>query len=186
MSKLQFYQAKDVGELAWPEAVEDISLETSALKFFTDFHDTKPRVIESSVSASDVNEIMLKSHINMEFVVTGDNHFLGIVSAEDIDNRKILLKVSEGFKRDEIMITDMMIPKNELVALAFSELAKATIGDVIDMLKDSGHEHFLVIDQETNKIRGIISAREISRILHLPISIQNKSDFYKVFSATST
>ena len=77
-----------------------------------------------------------------------------------------------------------MRSKNDLSALDYNQLANATIGDVISALKNSGQQHCLVVDKESNKIRGIFSASDISRMLQLPIDIQEKSSFYKVFVAT--
>jgi CBS-domain-containing membrane protein len=78
-----------------------------------------------------------------------------------------------------------MRPKKNLSTLDYNELSRATIGDVIIALKDSGQQHCLVVDKDSNKIRGIFSASDISRKLHLSIDIQEKSSFYKVFSATT-
>lgn len=184
MSKLNFHSASTVGELAWPDEIEDISLETRALDFLTGFKVTKPLVIESSVSAVDVKRLMMKTHVKLKFVINEGEHFLGVISSADLDDQKLLQKTRAGILRDDILVTEMMRPKNELVALSFKELSRATIGDVIEVLKDSGQQHCLVIDQEFNQIRGILSASDISRMLHLSINIQDKSSFYKVFSAS--
>lgn len=183
MKKLNFYPTLTIEELAWPEEIKAISLATPALNFLTDFNIVKPLVIESSISAIDVKNIMIKAHVRLKFVVNERNHFLGVISVDDLLDQKILHKISEGFKRDEISVTDMMRPKKDLMSLDINELEGSSIGDVIDALKDSGQQHCLVVDRGTNKVRGIFSASDISRMLHLPIDIQDKSSFYKVFSA---
>jgi len=94
-------------------------------------------------------------------------------------------KVAEGGKRADIALTDLMTPKRDLKALDYEEVARVPISEVINKLKDCGEQHYLVIDHDTHKIRGIFSASDISRKLHLPIDIQDKSSFYKVFSATA-
>ena len=127
MSKLNFYAASNVGELAWPGEIQDISLETPALDFLTDFKVTKPLVIESAVSAVDIKALMIKSHVKLKFVINEDNHFISVVSAEDLDDQKILRRTSAGILRDDILVTEMMRPKNELVALAYKELARANM-----------------------------------------------------------
>ena len=184
MSKLNFYAASNVGELAWPDDIQDVSMQTPALDFLTDFKMTKPLVIESSLSAVDVKRLMIRAHVKLKFVINEDNHFMGVISSEDLDDQKLLQRASLGILRDDILVTEMMRPKNELVALSFKEVSRATIGDVIEVLKDSGQQHCLVIDQGVNQIRGIFSASDISRKLHLSIDIQDKSNFYKVFSAS--
>lgn len=184
MKKLKFHSASGIQELEWPAELHATSLETPALHFFTDFREVQPLVIESSVSAVDVRNLMRKAHVRLKIVINERNEFLGIVSADDLADSLILQKVSEGLKRLEITVADMMQPKQKLVALGYKELKDNTsIGDVIEALKDSGQQHCLVVDREPEKIRGIFSASDISRMLHLSIDIQDKSSFYKVFSA---
>ena len=183
MNKLNFHSASNIVELEWPEEIQAVSLETRALEFLTDFHRTKPLVIESSMSAIDVKNIMMKAHVRLKFVINESGQFLGVISAGDLSDRKILQKISEGFKREEILVTDLMSPKKNLIRLDFNELSRASISDVIEVLKDSGQQHCLVVEVDTKRIRGFFSASDISRILNLSIDIQDRSSFYKVFSA---
>jgi len=185
MRKLHLYPASHYEEMVWPEEIDSLSLETPALDFFTDFKSNRPLVIESSVSAIEVQKLMKKAHVRLKFVINPQYQFLGVVSTDDLVDRLIVQKTSEGFKREEIAVTELMRPKKNLSTLDYNELSRATIGDVIIALKDSGQQHCLVVDKDSNKIRGIFSASDISRKLHLSIDIQEKSSFYKVFSATT-
>lgn len=185
MKKLNFYQVSDVDDLAWPKEMEGMNLTTPALAFFTDFAKTQPLFIESTVSAVEVKKLMQKAHVRMKLVVNTNRQFIGIITSDDLIDRKIVQKISEGFKREDISVTDLMTSKKSLRALDFQEVSKATIRDVINTLKNSGQQHCLVIDRGDHKIRGIFSASDISRKLHLPIDIEEKSDFYKVFSVAS-
>ena len=182
MRTLHFYQASNVDELAWPEQPENLSMGSPALAFFTDFLEVQPLVIESNVSAIDVQRLMQKAHVRLKFVVDKDNRFLGIISADDLIDRKIVQKVSEGEKRNDIGVTELMRPKKALKVLDYKEVCKSTISDVITVLKNSGEQHCLVVDQSSHKVRGVFSASDISRKLHLPIDIQDRSSFYKVFN----
>lgn len=185
MKPLSFYHTSEIDELAWPEENQDLSLKSPALIFFTDFLEVKPLVIESTVLAVDVKKLMMKMHVRMQFVINETGEFIGIISAEDLIDRRFVQKVSQGVRREEIALTELMTYKRELKALDFHEVSRATISDVINALKESGGQHCLVIDRENHKIRGIFSASDISRKLHLPIDIQDKSSFYKVFTATA-
>lgn len=185
MKILNLYPTTEVDDLAWPEEMTELTTDFSALYFFTDFKKVKPLVIESTVSAVEVKRLMQKSHERLKFVLNDADQFIGIVSAEDLIDRKIVQKVSEGSKRDDIALTELMTPKRDLKALDYQEVAKASISEVIRKLKDSGEQHCLVVDRDSHEIRGIFSASDISRRLHLPIDIQDKSSFYKVFSATA-
>ncbi|MFT5692608.1 MAG: CBS domain containing-hemolysin-like protein [Oceanicoccus sp.] len=184
MKKLNFYTISDIDELAWPDEEQNLSLESPALSFFTDFLEITPLVIESSVSAVHAKELMQKSHVRMKVVVNERKQFIGIISADDIIERKIVQKVSKNTKYDEVTLIELMTSKRDLKALDYKEVSNSKIADVISSLKDNGEQHCLVINHETHQIRGIFSASDISRKLHLPINIQDKSSFYKVFSAT--
>lgn len=185
MKALNLYSATEVDDLAWPEETAGLTMDSSALHFFTDFKEINPLVIECAVSAVEGKRLMQKAHVRLKFVLNDSGQFIGIISAEDLIDRKIVQKISEGSNRDEIALTDLMRPKRDLKALDYQEVAKASISEVIRKLKDSGEQHCLVIDRDNRKIRGIFSASDISRKLHLPIDIQDKSSFYKVFSATA-
>ena len=80
-------------------------------------------------------------------------------------------------------MTDFMQPRSRLKAFNYQELEEAVIGDVVEALKYSGQQHYLVLDRETHKIRGIFSSSDIARKLHLAIDIQNRSSFLHIFEA---
>ena len=185
MKKLNLYPTTDVDDLAWPEEAVGLTLDSPALQFFTDFTVVKPLVIDASVSAVEVKQLMQKTHVRLKFVLNDSGRFVGIISADDLIDRKLVQKVSEGDRREEIELTDLMTHKRDLKALDYQEVSIATISDIIDKLKDSGAQHCLVVDRDEHKIRGIFSASDISRKLHLAIDIQDKSSFYKVFSVTA-
>jgi CBS domain containing-hemolysin-like protein len=180
---LAFYDAQPVDELAWPEENQDITMRTSALEVFTDFNQYKPLVIESTTSAIEARSLMQKAHVRLKMVVDSKDHFLGVISFDDLDKQAVIAKVSEGYKQEELCVTDFMRRRFDLKGFSYSELAKSRISDVVNALKGSEHQHCLVIDRETHKIRGIISASDIARKLHLQIDIENSSSFLNIFKA---
>ena len=185
MKRLNLYPITEVDNLAWPEEMAGLTMASPALRFFTDFTKVKPLVIDSTLSAVEVKRLMQQTHVRLKFVLNDAGQFIGIVSLDDLIDRKIVQKVSEGNRRDDIALTELMTPKTDLKALDYQEVSKASILEVVRTLKDSGEQHCLVVDLNDHKIRGIFSASDISRKLHLPIDIQDKSSFYKVFSTTA-
>ena len=183
MSNLNFYDTEAIDELAWPEQDTMLTSNSPALDFFTDFNEVKPLVIEAQTSADEALQLMQKSHVRLKFVVDAENHFIGVVALEDLNNQEIVKKLSQGFNRQDLQVTDFMKPKEQLKAFDYREIAKARVRDIVDVLQHSGQQHCLVIDRETHRIRGIFSASDISRKLHLPIDITNRASFYNVYSA---
>jgi len=183
MKKLNFYNPTDLDDLAWPKEQIQISIDTPAPAFFADFREVPPLVIEVTTPALAAKEMMRRSHVRLKFVVDSDNHFLGVISSEDLDDQALVRKRSEGFKSNDIEVGDLMTPKKSLKAFDINQLQDATIGEVIDALTQEGQHYALVLDRECNQIRGIISAQDISRKLHRAINIKDRTRFYKVFAA---
>lgn len=94
---LSLHNTTEVDELVWPKAEKEISLDSSAMLVFTDFTHTKPLVIESDISVSDLQNIMRKAHVRMKIIIDANNRFQGIISSEDINDRSIVRKVAEGY-----------------------------------------------------------------------------------------
>lgn len=172
-----------VDQLASPLIPTDISLGTPAIEFFTDFNVINPLTIELSELAIEAKKIMIKTHVRLKFVIDDNDHLVGVISSDDLAERKIMQKVAAGAKREEVLVSDLMVPKKNLLALDLNEVKKSRISDIIDLLKNHRQQHCLVIDQETQKVRGLFSSSDISRKLKLPIDIQEESNFFRVFSA---
>lgn len=183
MKNLNLYQTTDIDKLATPSESQELTLDSPALAFFTDFASTTPQVIEDTTAAVDVQWMMQKAHVRMKLVVNADDQFLGVISSDHLSERRLVQKISEGFKREEISVSELMVLKTDLKALDYDEVSRATIREVVETLKDWGEQHCLVIDQTTHHIRGIFSASDISRKLRLPIDIQGPPSFYNVFLA---
>lgn len=181
MKQMTLYAMSDINELAWPEQAESLSQNSPAVNFFTDFQTVQPRIIEVATTAVDARKVMMTTHVRLLLVVNQQNHFVGVITADDVIERKIVQRVSEGYRRDEIGVADLMTPKKQLTALDITAVQKATISDVIQVLKNVHQQHCLVIDSEQARIRGIFSASEISRKLKLYIDTDNRFDFNKVF-----
>lgn len=184
MKKLALYPLSDINELASPEQSAALSLQSPATAFLTDFKQTLALTIPVDMSASDARELMIKTHVRLKFVVDAKGRLQGVISADDLAERKIVKQVARGISRDEVLVRDLMQPRKELMGLDIDEVKGATIEDVVKLLKDYHQQHCLVIDRNDGTIRGIFSASDISRRLKLPINIQDQSDFYRVFTAT--
>lgn len=181
MPHINLYETTDVDELIWPEEEKEVTLDSSALLIFTDFIHTKPLVIESDISVAELQQITRKAHVRMKIVIDGNNRFQGIIGLEDISDRILVKKVAEGYERDELMVSQFMRSKASLKAFDYHEVSKATIGDIIETLRTNGQQHCLVIDRERHKIRGVISASDIARKLHIDIDITNDLSFDRLY-----
>lgn len=180
MNTLSLNNIGQIKSLASPEDVNELTLSSPALAFFTDFTITKPLVIESNVSALDTMQLMKKAHVRLKLVINQNDDLLGIVSADDLIERKILQKLEKGDKRTDLSITDFMTPKDKLKVLEYDALEKSNIEQVIQTLKDSGQQHCLVVDSKADLVRGLFSVSDISRKLKVDIDVQDRPSFLKL------
>lgn len=186
MNKLNLHSVSSVDELVYPDQTSGLSLDSSALKFFTDFQDNEPLVIDASVSAVDARQMMMSTHVRLKLVVNRENNFVGVITSQDLSEQNILrYTLADKSHLDDLVVADLMTRKRDLMALDLKEVEASSIADVVSLLKDNSQQHCLVVDDETHQIRGIFSASDISRKLRLPINIQEQSSFYRVFSAVS-
>lgn len=183
MKTLTLYNTEAVDRLAYPEDNEKLDVHSRALAVFTDFKMHQPQVVLSNRKIVDFEKALKQAHVRLKLVIDNNHRFIGVVSLEDLSERRIIQKISGGVPRDELQLSDFMRPRSELRAFEYRELEEATVGDVINTLQNSGHRHCLVTDKENHEIRGIISASDIARRLQLPIDIANRSSFVEVFKA---
>ncbi|GGB47575.1 CBS domain-containing protein [Shewanella inventionis] len=181
MKKLALYPVEKIDELTSPEAHEDISVLSSAVNIFTDFKKVTPLVIESNSSAVEVESLMQKSHVKLKLVINKNNEFLGLISFESLHNQEILKRVAEGHQREQLKVTDFMIPKDRLKAIDYDDLSYAKIGDVIATLQSAGQQHCLVVDRKHHAIRGVLSANDIARRLKLAVDVSTPTSFATIF-----
>ena len=184
MKTLTLYQLNDTDELASPTIDNRISVDSPATEVFTDFVRHTPLVIDSSITAAEAKAMMKRTHVRLKFVINDNGHFVGIVSRDDLHAQGIMKKQAlQNTHRDDLMVTDFMKPRAELKVFHYQDLCDVTIDELIEALKFYGEQHCLVVDNETHKIRGIISSSDIARKLHLDIDIHERSSFLKIFEA---
>ncbi|MEP0074011.1 MAG: CBS domain-containing protein, partial [Marinomonas sp.] len=93
MKTLTYVSTKSVNDLTWPAVSEDITIYSPALSVFTDFDKAGPRVIEANTRADVLVKLMKKEHVRMKIVVDEDNHFVGIISLEDLSEDALIKMV---------------------------------------------------------------------------------------------
>jgi CBS domain containing-hemolysin-like protein len=178
---LEFYNAAKIDNLVWPENYREISQDSPCLNVFTDFKVHRPLTIEPSTRAYLLEELMLRAHVRLKFVVDEGGDFLGVVALEDIQHPDFLMRIAAVYTRDSLMVTDVMRPKSALNTLAFADIEQATVGEVIHFLQDYTYQHCLVIDTNSNRVRGLISVSDIARRLKIKIRVHDSPSFAELY-----
>jgi CBS-domain-containing membrane protein len=152
-----------------------VSLHSPALETLTDFTQTKPVTVIESMAIDDAIEHMKSQHVRLLFVVDNDNNFSGIVTAADLQGRKVMAFMQrDGVSRDQVQIRHIMLSKLHIRALTYPQIRDAKVGDIMLTLKGSGAQHVVVVDESTAgvmRVRGIISSSDISRCLKIGFDV---------------
>lgn len=183
MQSIPLFSVSDIAHLVQPDEFHELDIASPALEIFTDFKKHMPLVIEGCVPAKDVEVMMRKAHVKLKLVVDADNEFTGTISIEDLDEQHFMTRIATGYARHEILAQDLMTPKARILALSLDDLERASIGEVIKALQKQGQQHCLVVDRSGRQIRGLISASDVARRLHIPIHIERVPSFVDIFSS---
>lgn len=183
MCDIKLFAIDKVVHLVQPDEFHEFDLSSPALEFFTDFKRHMPLTIEGSSPAVDVEMLMRKAHVKLKLVVDSSNEFIGTISLDDLSEPEFMIRVAQGFKLHDITVSDLMCPKRRILALDVEQLEQATIGDIVKALKQSGQQHCLVVDRVNDHIRGLVSASDVARRLHIPINIERIPTFVDIFSS---
>jgi CBS domain containing-hemolysin-like protein len=181
MKTLSLYNTESIDTLVWPAEEYALSTKTPALSILTDFRQHTPRVIDASVRAIDLEQHMKASHVKMKIVLDAKEKFIGIVSLNDLSEENILKKIDKNTTRAELLVSDFMHKRETLKCFDYNELSKATVGDVLEAQKNNHQQHCLVIDRERHEIRGLISARDVARLVKRSVDIDSHLSFELLF-----
>lgn len=174
--QIRLQDIADVDFIVSPEQTRSpLTIYSPALEVLTDFAVTKPVTIQESMPIQEALEYMKSQHVRLLFVVDNHDHFSGIVSAADLQGRKVMAFMQrDGISRDQVQVRHIMLGKLQISALTHSQIADARVGDVMLTLKGSGAQHVLVVDESTAgvvRVRGIISSSDISRCLKIGFDV---------------
>ncbi|SCZ84890.1 CBS domain-containing protein [Nitrosomonas mobilis] len=151
-------------------APEHVVLESPALDVMTNFRQVNAAITAPNVAMELANAYMMQHGVRSLFVVNQDHTLIGLITASDILGEKPLRFIQERrVKHNEILVSDIMTPLNNLEAIAIEEVARAKVGDVVSSLRESGRQHALVIEKGVNDIPpticGIFSLTQIEKQL---------------------
>jgi CBS-domain-containing membrane protein len=185
---LQTCSLQSVDRILRPAEESNIDINSSALRILTDFSTQKPLMIEEQTSVEDAKALMKRAHVRLKLVIDHEENFKGIVSLADLVSVKVIqARERTGLPLADLAVTDVMTEHKALRGIDLRELKQARIGDLLSTMQSVGEQHVLVIDKVDGCIRGIVSASDIARRLHVPVFIAERahtfSDIYRAVSA---
>lgn len=151
---------------------ESVSMQGPAIDAMTDLSRMAAVVVESNLPFEKAEERMRNARVRLLFVLNENGEVLGLITLNDLKGmRPMRFQQQMGVSRSEVLVRDVMTPREKLETLTMTEVAEARVGDIIETLKRTGRQHALVIERTPKgpAIRGIFSARQIGRQLGVQI-----------------
>ncbi len=184
MKNLTVFSLVANDHLVQPEEFEDVNGGTSALSILTDFRSHKAHMVDADIEASEALELMLAEDVRTKIVVNKEREFIGVISLDDLSEHNMVLKrISLRVRPEELLVRDLMHSRRDIRAIDYAEFSRAKVADVVSTLKKQHQDYLLVVDQDEHHIRGLVSARDISRRLHTPVEIERELTFVDIFTA---
>lgn len=155
------------------EVPEHVTLDDPALSVMTDF----ARVTAYTISPLDTIELartrMVHHGVRMLLVVDEQNVILGLVTSTDLTSEKPMQVIqTQGIRHSDVLVKDIMTPRERLEVLCLDDLHNARVGDVVATLQAQGRQHALVVERQADRsqvLRGLLSASQLGKQLGTPI-----------------
>jgi CBS domain containing-hemolysin-like protein len=153
-----------------------VTQEDAAIEVMTDFRTVRAITVPASVSIQYAQQRMRSNRIHLLLITDDRNVILGLITSTDIEGEKPLQQIHKrGVRRDEIMVSDIMTPRERLEAVLMDDVLRALVGDIVATLEAVGRRHALVIDYSESGgqlVRGLFAVSQLNRQLGTTIEPQ--------------
>ncbi|MEW5892246.1 MAG: CBS domain-containing protein [Pseudomonadota bacterium] len=158
------------------ELAQSVTLDDPALMVMTDFRAVTAHTIHPLESIEAARLKMIHRGVRLLLVVDEQNQILGLITATDLTSEKpVQIIQAQGIRHNDVLVKDIMTPREKLEALCMDDVVKAKVGDVVATLQACGRQHALVAERQSDRsqiVRGLFSVSQISRQLGAPVQTQ--------------
>jgi CBS-domain-containing membrane protein len=155
------------------QVAESISLDQPALSVMTDFALVTAQTILPLESIEAARTKMIHHGVRLLLVADDQNQILGLITANDLTSERPMRVIqTQGIRHADVLVKDIMTPREKLDVICIDDLQIAKVGDVVATLQAQGRQHALVVARQPDRsqvLRGMFSTSQISRQLDMPI-----------------
>jgi CBS domain containing-hemolysin-like protein len=151
---------------------ENVTLRSPAIDVMTDLARVAAVTISPNRAMDDALSRMKNNKVRLLLVLNVEGETLGLITARDIQGERPVRFMRElGVARKDVLVRDIMTPREKLEALWMRDVQVASVGDIIETLKLTGRQHAMVVERTVDgaKIRGLFSSVQIGRQLGMQI-----------------
>lgn len=157
-----------------PSTFSPVRADSPALSVMTDLKQVSAATIGPDAPLNVATQTMISRGVRLLLVVNRDDEVLGVITARDTTGERPVQMVQKmGVKFGDLLVKDLMCPREDMDLIEFDEVLRAKVSDVVDTLQALKRQHALVGERDPltgrMRIRGIFSATHIGRRLGAPI-----------------
>lgn len=155
-----------------PKVQRSARPEDPALALLTDLHHSACVVANHRDGLDATLQLMMRAGVRMVFVSGVDGALVGMVTAEDIQGERPVLRAAvHHVAHHELTLADVMLPVSQWDTVELSAVRTARLGDVAATLHENGLRYLLVTQtkQGVTTLRGLFSAARLERALQTAI-----------------
>ncbi len=152
-----------------------LTLKSPAVDVLTDLRIIDPISITDDTLLEEAHARMVSHGIRLLFVTDARGAFSGLLTASDVLGERPMKCIQDsGKQRKELLVADVMTPRNHLEALNMEDVAHACVGHIVATLKDHGRQHALVVEKNEAsghlEVCGLFSTSTIARRLGISLN----------------
>jgi CBS domain-containing protein len=155
-------------------ATHAVTAGSPAFDVMTDFSVVDAVRISSNVPIDTALEQMKNAGVRLLFVTSPGDELLGVITSRDIEGEKPMqLQRELGITRAEVLVRDIMTPRDNLQVLLLEDVRRARVGDIVATLKRMGRQHAMVVEAAAGRtlVRGLFSTSRIGRQLGVVLEV---------------
>lgn len=143
-----------------------VTAEDPAYAVMTDFRVIRAITVPAMVSIDYASQRMRANHVHLLLVVDEQNIILGLITSTDIQSERPLVAMHRlGVRRDELVVADIMTPRDRIEVIEMADVRRAQVGHVVATLKAVGRQHAMVIDRDDIGrpiVRGLFAVSQLN------------------------
>jgi CBS domain-containing protein len=167
---LKTFKAPAGTTFSQPSTFTLVRAESPAPCVMTDLKQVTAATIGPDATLAQATQTMIQRGVRLLLVVSRDDEVLGLITARDTQGEKPIQLIQErGGKFTDLLVADVMCPRERIELVDGADVLRATVGDIVETLKQTKRQHALVGERDPVsgqvRIRGIFSATQIGRQL---------------------
>jgi CBS domain-containing protein len=149
-----------------------LKLSDPALRAITDFDREPAFTVEEDTEIDGAVDDMFRFGVRA-LLTTRDGRVTGLVTSHDVQAKRPrqLITRTEGLRREEVRVCDILTPWSELPLVTFEVLQEARVSDLLELFDSTARTHLIIVEHSEGsaRVRGVVSRTRLQRQLERPI-----------------